>query len=135
MSSHVFPSKLTKVDYTGFLSQHDVVYQAPATDGIDGLPVGNGDLAAMVWTPPEHLHLAINKSDLYDDRPEVPFASWSDEDEEINTTLRSAGVLSISNGLPSYDRLYLTDFEGRLRLAEAQVDVRSVTPFSRVQAE
>ena len=135
MAEYVSPGRLTSIDYAAFLSQHDIVYQAPATDGIDGLPVGNGDLGAMIWTPPGSLHLAINKIDLFDDAPDGPFDSWSDDAEEAHTTQRAAGALSISNGLPAYDRLYLTDFEGRLRLAEAEVAIKSVTPFATTTAE
>jgi hypothetical protein len=48
---------------------------------------------------------------------------------------RHAGSLSISNGLPIFDRLYLTEFKGRLRLAEAQVEWQATTPFSKITAE
>lgn len=134
MTASTFPGGLTQVDYPAFLSQHDVVYLAPPTEGINGLPVGNGDLGAMIWTPTDRLQLQINKVDLWDDRPDGPFTSWGDEDEEVSTTLRSAGTLTLSHGLPTYDQLYLTDFEARLRLAEAQVDVRAATPFARLSA-
>lgn len=135
MSEFVFPGELTAVDYAGFLSQHDVVYRGPAPYGIDGLPVGNGDLGALVWTPPDHLRLAVNKVDLFDDAPDGPFSSWGDEAEEVSTMLRSACAISIGHGLPSFDRLYLTSFEGRSRLAEAQAEFKAETPFSAVGTE
>jgi alpha-L-fucosidase 2 len=135
MSFFAFPDKLTQVDYPAFLSHHDVVYLAPAPDGIDGLPLGNGDLGAIVWTPTDRLQFAVNKIDLWDDGPDGLFGAWGSPEEEQSTLLRSACALSISHGLPSFDRLYLTDFEGRLRLAEAQVDFRSTTLFSRILAE
>lgn len=135
MKKTTFPSTLTEVDYPAFLSQHDVVYLAPVPDGIDGLPIGNGDLGATVWTPPDRIQLSLNKVDLWDDGPDGPFAVFGPRDEDTLTFLRAAGVLSIGHGLPSFDRLYLTDFEGRLRLAEAQIDIRSATPFSRIHAE
>lgn len=71
----IFPGGLTRVDYASFLAQHDVVYLAPVVDGFDGLPVGNGDLGAMIWTPPRELRLQINKTDLWDDGPDGPFSS------------------------------------------------------------
>jgi alpha-L-fucosidase 2 len=135
MSEFVFPGELATVDYPGFLSQHDVVYLGPVPYGIDGLPIGNGDLGAVVWTPPDHLRLSVNKKDLWDDGPDGPFSAWGDEDEEVSTMLRSACSISVDHGLPSFDRLYLTAFEGRLRLAEAQVDFRAKTPFSAVRSE
>src|SRR6185312_11963713 len=107
MSGYTFPGGITEVDYPAFLSQHDVVYLAPASEGVDGLPIGNGDLGAMLWTPPDRVHLAVNKVDLWDDGPDGPFTSWGEADEEVSTMLRSAGALSFSTGLPAFDRLYL----------------------------
>jgi alpha-L-fucosidase 2 len=135
MSLYTLPDRLTHIDYPAFLSQHDVIYQGPAVEGIDGLPVGNGDLGAMVWTPANRLQFNINKIDLFDDGPDGPFVSWGNEDNETQTMPRHAGALSFSHGLPSFDSLYLTGFEGRLRLAQAQVEWRAQTPFSRVFAE
>lgn len=135
MSAFTFPGNLTELDYPAFLSQHDVVYLAPVPDGIDGFSLGNGDLGAMLWTPPDHLQLSINKVDLWDDGPDGPFSAWGEQDEEVSTMLRSAGSLTIGHGLPTFDRLYLTDFAGRLRLAEAQVDIQSATPFASVSTE
>jgi hypothetical protein len=135
MGSFTFPGNLIDVDYPAFLSQHDVVYLAPVPDGIDGLPIGNGDLGAMIWTPPDHLRLAINKVDLWDDGPDGPFSSWGEQDEEVSTMLRAAGSLTIGHGLPTFDRLYLTDFAARLRLAEAAVECRATTPFDAVDAQ
>ncbi|GAA2377121.1 glycosyl hydrolase family 95 catalytic domain-containing protein [Dactylosporangium salmoneum] len=37
------------VDYAGYLSKHDVVYNSPQTNPIYGLTVGNGKTGAMVW--------------------------------------------------------------------------------------
>src|SRR5258706_6079390 len=37
------------VDYAGYLSKHDVVYNSPNTNPICGLTVGNGRVGAIVW--------------------------------------------------------------------------------------
>jgi hypothetical protein len=37
------------VDYAGYLSKHDVVYNTPNTNPICGLTVGNGRVGAIVW--------------------------------------------------------------------------------------
>ncbi|MFC5828311.1 glycosyl hydrolase family 95 catalytic domain-containing protein [Nonomuraea insulae] len=37
------------VDYQGYLSKHDVVYNRPNTNPLHGLTVGNGRTGAMVW--------------------------------------------------------------------------------------
>jgi hypothetical protein len=36
-------------DITGYLAQHDIVYQSPAPSWVEGLPLGNGDVGALVW--------------------------------------------------------------------------------------
>src|SRR5262249_33112486 len=38
------------VDYAAYLSKHDIVYNAPNTNPLYGLTVGNGHTGAMVWT-------------------------------------------------------------------------------------
>jgi hypothetical protein len=40
------------VDITGYLAQHDIVYQSPAPSWVEGLPLGNGDVGALVWGKP-----------------------------------------------------------------------------------
>ncbi|WP_432824226.1 glycosyl hydrolase family 95 catalytic domain-containing protein [Dactylosporangium sp. CA-092794] len=37
------------VNYAGYLSKHDIVYNAPQTNPLYGLTVGNGRTGAMVW--------------------------------------------------------------------------------------
>jgi len=37
------------VDYAGYLSKHDVVFNSPITDPVRGLTVGNGRVGAQVW--------------------------------------------------------------------------------------
>jgi len=89
------------------LAQHDVVYLTPTADAAEGLPIGNGDLVAMVWTPAHGLEMAINKSNLWDDRltpPDLPAAwSWDVREEERWTALVSGARLAIRSGLPLLD--------------------------------
>lgn len=37
------------VDMAGYLSQHDLVFNNPIADGRDGLPVGTGQMGALIW--------------------------------------------------------------------------------------
>jgi alpha-L-fucosidase 2 len=37
------------VNYAGYLSKHDIVYNRPNTNALHGLTVGNGKTGAMVW--------------------------------------------------------------------------------------
>ena len=57
------------VDHGAYMSQHDVVYHAPALHGAQGMPIGDGDIGAMVWCP-DTLRFQIQKSDLWAD-PEI----------------------------------------------------------------
>jgi hypothetical protein len=43
-------SGVLDVDYAGYLSKHDVVYNRPNTTPSSGLTVGNGHTGAMVWS-------------------------------------------------------------------------------------
>ena len=58
------------------LDAHDIRYLSPTDEGRFALPVGNGDLAAVVWTPDNRLQLAINKSNTWDDAAELPVPDW-----------------------------------------------------------
>ena len=72
------------------LSQHDVVYLSPPDDPSLGLPIGNGDLGALLWSTSNELVVALNKCDTWDDGPAGPF-SGRRELEEHFTTLRHCG--------------------------------------------
>ena len=122
---------LTDIDLNDLLDAHDIRYLSPTDEGRFALPVGNGDLAAMVWTPDNRLQLAINKSNTWDDAPELPVPDWhwSPLTEDKSTGLVSCAALSIENGLPIYDRVYLDDFEARLVLREGLASIKSVSPI------
>lgn len=108
-------------DVRDYLRRHDVVFRSPMLHGFEGFPVGNGDMAAMVWNSEEGLCLQINKNDL-----------WLHPDEEDNMILRAAGQLKLDFGMPVFNYLYLDDFEGRLNLADAEARFSSATPFCRL---
>ena len=114
------------------LSQYDLVYLSPPDDPLDGLPIGNGDLGAMLWTEGSSVHLAINKVDTWDDGPDADFHNWaSPADEDHQTTLRGCARLTLDLGLPFWDPLYLSDFAGGLRLADATAHLGASSPFGR----
>ena len=101
-----------------YLDRHDIVYLEPETDSFNGFPLGNGDLGGMLWFTDEGLELQLNKADLYD-RP-----------ARGRMALRSAGRLKIDFGVPCYSYMHLSDFEARLSLRKAEVNVDSSTPFA-----
>jgi len=133
-----FNGKGLDVDTDGYLSQHDVVFLTPVAEGYDGIPLGNGDVGVMAWTPPDHLHFQINKCDTWDDAPRGSFGAWEDvqgkpESNENFTSLRSCGELKIVPGLPVFDWMYLTDFEARLSLAQARAAWSAEGPFGKIK--
>ncbi len=117
------------------VSQHDIVYLSPPEDPTLGLPIGNGDLGALLWTGETGLVLAINKCDTWDDDEPGCFNGWDAGKEEQYTSLRHCGRLYIDFGCPVFDRLYLQDFEARLELASAVASLRAVTPFANATAQ
>ncbi len=59
-----------QVDLRSFMSQHDIVYQRPTNDRIEGLLLGNGDLGLTVYGSPERLLINVGKNDVWDRRIE-----------------------------------------------------------------
>ncbi len=89
-----------KIDYQSYLSQYDIVFKKPIKNGCDGLPIGNGDLAAVIWTP-DHFKCIINKSDV-----------WSREDgDSMPVSCCQVLIKSIPSLIGN-----LSEFEGRLSL-------------------
>lgn len=121
------------VDYAAYLAQHDVVYETPAANPWEGIPLGDGEAGALLWMPPGGPRWELGRCDLWDDGPERPFGSWNKEDEEVATALRAAGNLTISTGLPALDWLYLKEFVARLEVFPARATLRATTPFSEVE--
>ena len=50
-------------------------------------------------------------------------------------TLRAAAQLKIDFGVPCYNYLHLTDFEGRLSLQKAKINMHSSTAFADTKVE
>jgi alpha-L-fucosidase 2 len=115
------------------VSQHDIVYLSPPDDSMQGLPIGNGDVGALLWTDGRYVHLAVNKVDTWDDGPERPFESWDAKQEENQTALRGCGKITLDFGLPMWDTLYLSDFKGRVSLSDATAKLRAESPFGSAE--
>lgn len=116
-----------------YLKKHTIVYQAPAYQGCDGLPMGNGDVGGMLYNTENSLVFPINKTDVIDYGPDGNFDAWSWQSEEHNTAPVSCGKIMISDGMPSFDWLYLEEYQQELSLAEGVISCRSKTPFSSWQ--
>ncbi|MFC1452006.1 glycoside hydrolase N-terminal domain-containing protein [Verrucomicrobiota bacterium] len=66
----VLPEELCRfrVDAESHLAAHDMVWGAPhgpPAHWVQGAPIGNGDLGAMVYGYPDNLTLALGKSDVW----------------------------------------------------------------------
>lgn len=116
------------------VSQHDIIYLSPPEDPTLGLPLGNGDLGALLWTTDTQVIVAINKCDAWDDDAPQAFHNWGAEEEERRTTLRHCGRLVVDFGCPIFDLLYQQDFEARVGLASATALLRAATPFGKTAA-
>lgn len=72
------PSEAAEGD--AVVSKHDFVWPRPATEPLQGLLMGNGDLGVSVWADGETLVLTLGKNDVWDrryntshDRPVVTY--------------------------------------------------------------
>jgi len=54
-----------KTDAEGLVSANDVVYDTPSVEPWEAMPVGGGDLSAMVRCDGRELHLHLTKSDAW----------------------------------------------------------------------
>lgn len=124
------------IAWPGRVARHDLVYLSPPSDPMQyGMPVGNGDIGALVWCDERRIIIAFNKCDLWDDAAFGSFHNWKREEEESSTTLRHACRIVIDFGMPVFDTFYLEDFEARLRLQNGCIQMRLEGPFGNLQAE
>ncbi len=123
------------IDWPERLSQHDVVYLSPPEDPALGIPIGNGDVGALMWTTDRALIVAINKNDVWDDAKPGAFNNWGASEEGYRTSQRHCGRLIVDFGAPVFDVLYQKNFEARLEMATATTAVRAETSFAQVRVE
>jgi len=137
MNAFCFETGTWRVKWPERVSQHDIVCLSPPLDPMQGLPLGNGDLGALVWCEPRRLVLAVNKCDLWDDSPDTESGGFNEDApywEDRWTALRHACRLEVDLALPFMDTGYLQEFEARLDLARARVVIHSATPFGTFDA-
>ncbi len=116
------------------VSRHDLVYKAPPTDPMQyGMPLGNGDIGALLWCDDRKIYIAFNKCDLWDDGPEGVFTAGGHE--ENTTTLRHGCRIIIDFGSPIFDSFYLKDFEARLHLKNGCAELKLNCPFGSLSAK
>jgi hypothetical protein len=92
------------------VSQHDIIYLSPPADPVLGLPIGNGDLGALIWAEGSTLIVAV-----------------TDFERRVALAEAQAGIHSKS----LYPETRVTDFASRLNRVVAmlcEVDSEEV-PF------
>ncbi|CAN5777482.1 glycoside hydrolase family 95 protein [soil metagenome] len=103
---------------------------------MQGFPIGNGDLGAMLWTSGSQINLTVNKVDTWDDGPDGDFQNWDDPAaEDKQTTLRGCGKIVLDFGLPFWDVRYLKEFRGGLRLSDATAHLSAESPFGTTELD
>ena len=63
---------LTGIDWPALLAQHDMIWEAPGRRWLDGLPLGNGHIGAMMWGDGAPLILTLDKYDCWELRERIP---------------------------------------------------------------
>ena len=131
--SSAFNPKAFEWDITwpGRISQYDLVYLSPPIDPMQGIPFGNGDVAALVWCEGSKIIIVVNKCDLWDDAKSEKFETWN-EKYDYYTTQRHACRIIIDFKFPVFNTLYLSDFMARLNLADASLSLMGKSPFGEV---
>ena len=121
------------IGWPGRVARYDLVYQSPPDDPTQGFPLGNGDVGVLVWTEGSKVVFVLNKCDLWDDAPAGRRqCNWALADEDCCTALRHAGRIILDFGVPVCDVFYLSDFQGRLSLADATMSFSACGPLGSI---
>jgi hypothetical protein len=118
-------------DMVKYLERHALVYDSPPTEGIEGIPLGNGTLSAMCWQTARSFEMHLNDARAYDRRQQGDFRAWSWEGEERHSVQVSVGHLTIEDGLPAFDVNYLRRYRATLDLGRAVMALESEAQFAR----
>ena len=54
------------VEPAAFLDDHDPVWEVAPTRWLEGIPMGNGDIGALIWGDGNPLHITLDKYDAWD---------------------------------------------------------------------
>ena len=128
-SNFDFEKGVWNVGWPQRVARHDLVYLSPPDDPMEGLPLGNGELGALVWCEISRLIIVFNKSDLWDEMPHDDFKNWNAAQEDKSTTLRHGCRIIIDFHLPIFETIYLNDFKAVLAISEGSVNISVQTPF------
>jgi len=60
-----------QIGETDFLDSHDMIWEKPAMRWLDGIPLANGDIGAMVWGDGGPLRFTLDKYDAWETREHI----------------------------------------------------------------
>ena len=61
--------KLNRADYRKFLARHDMVFEKPARQWEQGVPMGNGVLGTVVWGGLDRpMKISLDRADIWEVR-------------------------------------------------------------------
>lgn len=129
-SSVHFDGMQLLVNNAAYRRRHDIVYRSPSYEACNGFPMGDGDRTCVCFPTEKSLEFVFRKSDALRLAPDGAFQAWAWESEERHSGQVTSGSLSLSDGMPSLDCLYLTSFEQRLNMADGLWTHTSQTAFS-----
>lgn len=123
------------VEWPGRIARYNLVYQTPPDDPMQGLPLGNGRLGAIIWFEPQAIVWQMNRCDLIDEMPCEELRNWDYGQEERVSTLRHAGQVRVEFALPVFDRFYMEDCHGEVDLSMGAASMVVDGRFGKVRFE
>lgn len=126
-----FDGEKLNADTWDYLKKHKLVFHTPQYQGYDGLPIGNGSFGGMIYHSRSKIHVALNHTDAIDFDKNGNFEAWSRCSEEKNTGPVSCAHLTITDYMPSYDTLYIENYEASLDIRDGTARLDAATPFSQ----
>lgn len=133
ISGFDFETGKWNIDWPERVTRHNLVYETPPSDPMEGFAIGNGELGALIWFENSKIIIVLNKSDLWDEIGEGRFTNWKASEEDKSTTLRHGCRIIIDFQLPVFEAIYLNDFKGVLDISEGSLNVNTKTPFGELR--
>ncbi len=118
-------------DPVAWVAQHDIVHREPASEWIDGLPLGNGDIGAMVFGDPRRLRIGLSKADVWDNRY-APIEHPRNNYEELARIVRERDEAAYKELAAAYDAVYAFPYPSFQPVGELELLTRApgdVTAF------
>jgi len=128
-----------------FLDQHDPIWEVAPARWLEGIPLANGDMGALIWGDGAPLKITLDKYDAWETREkpldgvtyarirELVEAGKREEAEQIMRTERIYGADPHPTRLPM-PRLEV-DFGGPVQWSDARLRLRDATVSQRLSVE